>query len=105
MDNKRDQELLKALNQGLNRATENLDPSIQLRLQQARQKALLELNTQGLAKSQRGFAVWLNQLQFFNAKSSSVIAGALGALVLTLGVQLLMNHSSDNSLVNSELKP
>lgn len=51
MDNRRETEWQKALEQGLNREADHLSVAVQLRLQQARQQALLELNSQHLAKS------------------------------------------------------
>lgn len=104
MDNKRDLELQKALEQGLNRETDHLSPDIQLRLQQARQQALVELNTRPRANSQSGFVSWLSSSPLFATKPSAVLAGAVGALVLTLGMQIAINHSSDNSLSNSDVE-
>lgn len=105
MENRRDAESLKALEQGLNREAENLSPQIQLRLQQARQKALIDLNAQSLIKSQSGFATWWQTWSLFAARPRAVLAGLVGAMVLTFGVQMAFNHSSDKSLGNSEVSP
>ena len=105
MDNKRDKELLNALEQGLNREADNLSPQLQTRLQQARQQAMTELNVRRLSKVQSGFVGWFNSLQLFDFKSSAVVAGLVGASVLAIGMQVAINHSSDNSLVSSEVKP
>ncbi|WP_298607034.1 DUF3619 family protein [uncultured Thiothrix sp.] len=103
MENRRDTESLKALEQGLNREAEHLSPQIQGRLQQARQKALLELNKARTVKSQTGFAAWLGAWSFVDARPRAVLAGLVGATVISLGLQLFFNHLSDNSLSNSEV--
>ena len=103
MDNRREAEWQKALEQGLNREADELSLAIQARLQQARQQALLELNTQSLAKAKRN---WLASLMGrVEAKPSAVLAGLVGAMVLTVGVQVAMNHWADQSLTNVEAMP
>lgn len=103
MDNRREAEWQKALEQGLNREADDLSLAIQARLQQARQQALLELNTQSLAKTKQG---WLASLMGrLEAKPSAVLAGLVGAMVLTVGVQVAMNHWADQSLTNVEVMP
>ncbi|MFZ1342831.1 hypothetical protein [Thiothrix eikelboomii] len=103
MDNRREAEWQKALEQGLNREADELSLAIQARLQQARQQALLELNTQSLAKAKRN---WLASLMGrVEAKPSAVLAGLVGAMVLTVGVQVAMNHWADQSLTNAEAMP
>lgn len=105
MENRRDAESLKALEQGLNREAEKLSPQIQARLQQARQQALLELNTQYLTKSQSGFATWFSYLSIFDSKRGVVLAGLVVAMVLSLGIQVSISPSSDKSLGISEAQP
>ena len=105
MDNKRDKERLNALEQGLNREADNLSPQLQTRLQQARQQAMTDLNVRRLSKTQSGFVGWFNSLRLFDFKGSAVLAGLVGAAVLAIGMQVAINHSSDNSLVSSEVKP
>jgi hypothetical protein len=103
MDNRRETEWQKALEQGLNREADHLSVAVQLRLQQARQQALLELNSQHLAKSK---LAWLRGfIARFDAKPSAVFAGLVGAMVLTMGIQLAMNHWAEQSLTNLEVMP
>jgi hypothetical protein len=103
MDNKRDAELLDALEQGLNRETECLSTDIQARLQQVRQQALLEFNTQAKTQSQSGFVNWLVNSPIFRFKQGAVLVGATVAVVLTFGTQVVINHSSDKSLSSSDV--
>lgn len=104
MDNRRDTEWQKALKQGLNREADHLSLDIQARLQQARQQAMLEMNTQRLAKPHQ--TTWLAGLMnVFDSKRGAVLAGLVGAMVLTMGVQVAMNHWDDQSLSNLEVMP
>lgn len=41
----------------------------------------------------------------FDAKPSAVFAGLVGAMVLTMGIQLAMNHWAEQSLTNLEVMP
>lgn len=105
MENKRDAESLKTLEQGLNREAENLSPQIQGRLQQARQKALLDLSKRPVAQAKTGFAAWLSSWSFLDTRPRAVLAGLLGAMVISLGLQLVFNHSSDTVVSNTEVSP
>ncbi|HMT94279.1 hypothetical protein [uncultured Thiothrix sp.] len=103
MDNKRDAESLKALTQGLNREAENLSLKIQGQLQQARQTALLDFNKQSGVKSYRWFTIWLGARRCLDTRPGAVFAGLVGAMVISLGLQLVFNHTVDNSLGSSEV--
>jgi|GEM_PF-3122816 len=103
MDNKRDAESLKALAQGLNREAENLSLKIQGQLQQARQTALLDFNKQSGVKSHRWLTIWLGAWRCLDTRPRAVFAGLVGAMVISLGLQLVFNHPVDNSLGSSEV--
>ncbi len=103
MDNKRDAESLKALAQGLNREAENLSLKIQGQLQQARQTALLDFNKQSGVKSHRWLTIWLGAWRCLDTRPRAVFAGLVGAMVISLGLQLVFNHTVDNSLGSSEV--
>lgn len=103
MDNRRDARSFQALEQGLNREAETLSPQIQQRLEQARQKALLVVKQQHPTQAQTRFAAWLGSWSVLTIKPRAVLAGLVGAMVLSLGLQLGFDHSSDKSLSNSEL--
>ncbi|MFZ1386260.1 MAG: hypothetical protein WBP46_00935 [Thiolinea sp.] len=106
MDNRRDTKgWLKSIEQGLNREADNLSPQVQTRLQQVRQRAMAEFNSQQLPKAQTGWLAWLTKWQPVDFKSGAVLAGLVGVTVLAVGMQVTTNHSSDNSLSISEAKP
>lgn len=105
MDNRREAEWHHALKQGLNHEADNLSPPIQVRLQQARQQALRELNTPRLEEVQPRWIAWLSHLRLFDSKGSAVLVGLVGAMVLTLGVQVALNHWPEKSFSNAEVTP
>lgn len=106
MDNRRDTDgWLNSIEQGLNREADNLSPQVQTRLQQVRQQAMAEFNSQQLPKAHKGWFAWLGSWQPVDFKSGAVLAGLVGVTVLAVGMQVTTNHSSDNSLSSSEAKP
>ena len=87
MNNKREAECLSALKQGLNREANNLEPNVQIRLQQIRQQSVYTFNTDSTVKKRLDFNQWLSNFLAPKAVRLAMLSSLLLTVVLVLALQ------------------